>query len=57
MQLDERFMNALRYICFFFSSIEFHLLIVTKIALSNYERRNGAKNREQFLVSKEEFNS
>ena len=38
------------------SSIEFYLLKVTQIVLSKYERGNGAKNRERFLVSKVEFN-
>ena len=38
------------------SSIEIHLLKVTQLALSKYERANGAKKRERFLVSKVEFN-
>ena len=40
----------------FLSSIEIDLLKVTLIALSKYKRANGGKNREQFLVSKVEFN-
>ena len=43
-------------ICSFLSSIEIHLLKVTQIALSKYERGNGAKKSELFLVSKVEFN-
>ena len=39
-----------------FEFIEFHLLKATLIALSKYERGNGAKKRECFLVSKVEFN-
>ena len=37
----------------FLSSIEIHLLKVTLIPLSHYERAIGAKIREPFLVSKE----
>ena len=40
----------------FLSSIEIHLLKLTLIALSKYERGNGAKKRECFLVLKVEFN-
>ena len=40
----------------FLSSIEIHLLKVTLIALSKYERGNGAKIRERFLASKVVFN-
>ena len=40
----------------FLSSIEIHLLKVTQIALPKYERANGAKKRERFLVLKVEFN-
>ena len=39
----------------FLSSIEIHLLKVTKIALFKNERANGAKIRERFPVSKVEF--
>ena len=39
----------------FLSLIEIHLLKVTEISLSIYERGHGAKNCEQFLVSKVEF--
>ena len=38
------------------TSIEFHLLKVTEIALSQYERANGAKISERFLVLKVQFN-
>ena len=40
----------------FLSSIEILLLKLTSIALSKYERGNGAKKRERFLISKGEFN-
>ena len=39
----------------FLSSIEINLLKVTEIALSKYERGNGVKKCERFLVSKVEF--
>ena len=39
-----------------FELIEIHLLKVALIALSKYERGNGGKKRERFLVSKMEFN-
>ena len=39
----------------FLSSIEIHLLKVTLIALSKYERENGAKKRVRFLASKVDF--
>ena len=35
----------------FLSSIEIHLLKVTELTLSKYERGNGAKRRELFLVT------
>ena len=37
------------------TSIEFDLLKVTEIALSQYERANGAKISERFLVLKVQF--
>ena len=40
----------------FLNSIEINLLKVKLIALSRYERGNGTKKREQFLVSKADFN-
>ena len=42
---------------YFLSSIEIHLPKVMLIALSKYERANGAKTRERFLVSNVEFNA
>ena len=40
----------------FFSLINMHLLKVTLIALSKYERVNGAKKCDLFLFSKVEYN-
>ena len=39
----------------FLSSIEIHMLKMTLVALSKYERGIGAKKRERFLVSRVEI--